>query len=78
MDRRAAFFFAAAAVCAILIPVTEQPDRWVPTALVVIYLLLALASWGDHRTRTRGPTQPSRRSHRAENSPSEAEPTRLT
>jgi hypothetical protein len=78
MDRRAAFFVAAAAVCAILIPVTEHQQRWVPAALVVTYLLLAVASWADHRTRSRGPTQPTGRSHRAKNSPSEAESTSLS
>ena len=42
MDRRAAFFVAAAAVSAILIPVTEEEQRWVPVSLVVVYLLLAV------------------------------------
>ena len=73
MDRRAAFFVVAAAVCAILIPVTDQSERWVPAALIVVYLLLAVASWADHRTRTRGPTGPSRRNRRATKSASEAE-----
>ena len=78
MDRRAAFFVAAAAVCAILVPVTEQQQRWVPAALVVIYVLLALASWADHRTRARGPTRSSRRGHGAKDSPSESESTSPT
>ena len=30
MDRRALFFLGAAVVCAILIPVTEAEQRWVP------------------------------------------------
>ncbi len=51
MDRRAAFFLAAAAVSALLIPITEERDRWVPTALAVVYVLLAIASWADRRTR---------------------------
>ena len=54
MDRRAVFFVGAAIVCAILIPVTEQEQRWVPTVLAILYLVLALASWADKRTRTRG------------------------
>jgi hypothetical protein len=51
MDRRAAFFLAAALVSALLIPITEQHDRWVPTVLAVVYVLLAIASWADRRTR---------------------------
>ena len=54
MDRRAAFFVGAAIISAILIPVTEQAQRWVPAVLAIVYLLLAVASWADHRTRTRG------------------------
>ena len=60
MDRRAAFFVGAAIISAILIPVTEQAQRWVPAVLAIVYLLLAVASWADHRTRTRGrPDRPS-------------------
>jgi hypothetical protein len=51
MDRRAVFFFVAAIVCAILIPVTEAGQRWVPIFLSVTYLLLSVASWADRRTR---------------------------
>jgi len=54
MDRRAIFFFGAAIVCAILVPVTEQEQRWVPAVLAVVYVVLAIASWADKRTRTRG------------------------
>jgi hypothetical protein len=78
MDRRAAFFVAAAAVSAILIPVTEEEQRWVPVSLVVVYLLLAVASWADHRTRTRLTTRPSRRGRRANTSPTAAESTNPT
>jgi hypothetical protein len=55
MDRRAAFFAGAAVVCALLFPVTEQEDRWVPAALAVVYVLLALGSWADRRSR--GPSR---------------------
>ena len=51
MDRRAVFFVGAALVCALLIPVTESEQRWVPAALSMVYLLLALASWADRRSR---------------------------
>ena len=52
MDRRALFFLGAAVVCALLIPVTAQEQRWVPVALVVVYTLLSVASWADRRSRT--------------------------
>ena len=58
MDRRAIFFLGAAFVCAILIPVTEQEQRWVPAGLAILYLVLAVASWADKRTRTRGRADP--------------------
>ncbi len=51
MDRRAAFFLLAAVVSAVLIPVTEEEHRWVPTGLAVLVVLLALASWLDRRGR---------------------------
>ncbi|MET0910462.1 MAG: hypothetical protein ABWZ99_13440 [Ilumatobacteraceae bacterium] len=51
MDRRAVFFAGAAVVCALLIPVTEGDYRWVPVSLTVVYVLLALASWADRRSR---------------------------
>jgi hypothetical protein len=60
MDRRAAFFVAAAVICAVLVPVTEQEQRWVPAALTVVYVLLAIASWADRRTRTGGRSRTSR------------------
>ena len=54
MDQRAIFFLGAALVCALLIPVTDGEHRWVPIALSVVYVLLAVASWADRRSRTRG------------------------
>ena len=51
MDRRAAFFLLAAVVCALLIPVTESAQRWVPIMLVIVYVALSLASWADARSR---------------------------
>jgi hypothetical protein len=53
MDRRALFLLGAAVVCAVLIPVTESEQRWVPIALAIVYVLLALASWADARGRGR-------------------------
>ena len=54
MDRRSLFFAGAAIVSALLIPVTESAQRWVPIVLAVVYVLLAVASWADHRTRAAG------------------------
>jgi hypothetical protein len=53
MDRRAVFFVAASVVCAVLIPVTEPENRWVPVSLTIVYALLSLASWADTRSRRR-------------------------
>ena len=51
MDRRALFFLGAAVVVALLIGVTDREIRWVPTGLAALYLVLALASYLDHRSR---------------------------
>ena len=53
MDRRAVFFLGAAVVCAVLIPLTGADERWVPVALSIVYTLLSVASWADHRSRHR-------------------------
>lgn len=53
MDRRALFFFGAAIVCAALITATDPQLRWVPTALAVTYVVLALASYLDWRSNNR-------------------------
>ncbi len=54
MDQRAIFFLGAALLCVVLIPLTDGQHRWVPIALAVVYVLLALASWADRRSRIRG------------------------
>ena len=53
MDRRSVFFFCAAVVCALLIPVADPKHRWLPLVLAIVYLLLSVASWADARTRAR-------------------------
>jgi hypothetical protein len=53
MDRRALFFLVAAVVCAILIPVTEPDQRWVPIVLSIVYAVLSVGSWADLRSRRR-------------------------
>jgi hypothetical protein len=55
MDRRAVFFALAAVVCALLVPVSEEELRWVPLVTSVTYVVLALASFLDHRSRRREP-----------------------
>ena len=52
-DRRAAFFVVAALVCLALTPVAESEYDWVCVALAVVYLVLAVASYLDARTRAR-------------------------
>ncbi len=51
MDRRAVFFLFAAVVVAALIPVTDEDFRFVPIGLALVYVVLALASYLDHRSR---------------------------
>jgi len=53
VDRRAIFFLGAAAVCAAVITPTESDLRWVPTALTMIYVVLALVSYLDWRSNNR-------------------------
>jgi hypothetical protein len=52
MDPRAAFFLAAAVVCALLAPVADS-YAWVAAVLSGVYLLLALGSWLDARSHRR-------------------------
>jgi hypothetical protein len=52
MDRRAAFFLIAAAVCAALVPLSEG-FGWVAATVSGVYLVLALGSWLDARSRRR-------------------------
>jgi hypothetical protein len=51
MDRRAVFFVGAAFACALLVPVTDNEFRWVPIATAIVYIVLALASFLDARSR---------------------------
>jgi hypothetical protein len=53
MDRRAVFFALAALVCILLVPVSEDALRWVPAVTAVTYLVHALASFLDFRSRRR-------------------------
>jgi len=51
MDRRALFFVGAAVACALMIPASDADLRWVPSVLVVVYLILALGSALDTYSR---------------------------
>jgi len=51
MDRRALFFISAAAVCALLVPFTPESLRYVGVWLGIAYLVLALLSFLDYRSR---------------------------
>lgn len=52
MDRRAIFFLGAAITCFLLVPVSDG-YAWVAMTLGVVYVLLALGSWLDARSRRR-------------------------
>jgi hypothetical protein len=50
-DRRALFFLVAAVICVLLVPVAEAKYRSLTLGLVGVYVLLAVASWLDFRSR---------------------------
>jgi len=50
-DRRALFFLGASLVVALLIPLTDDEFRFVPIGLALVYAVLAIASFLDHRSR---------------------------
>ena len=50
-DKRAQFFALAALVCFALVPVAQDTYREVTLAVATTYVLLAAASWLDHRGR---------------------------
>jgi hypothetical protein len=52
MDRRAAFFFGAAVVCALLVPVADG-YAWVAATLSGVYAVLGIGSWLDARGHRR-------------------------
>lgn len=52
MDRRAIFFFGAAVVCFLLVPVSNG-YAWVSATVGAVYVLFGLGSWLDARSRHR-------------------------
>ena len=53
MDRRALVFLVFAIVSAALVPATPDEFRWVAIACAAVYLVLAVASYADDRSRSR-------------------------
>ena len=51
IDRRAVFFLLAALVCALLVPLSDG-HAWVAGVVSGVYVLLAVGSWLDHRSRS--------------------------
>lgn len=51
MDRRAVFFVGAALLAALMYPIADPGQRWVAVTVAVVYLVLALLSWLDFRSR---------------------------
>lgn len=53
MDQRALFFFVAAVIAGLLVPVIDDELRYVPQTVAIVYVLLAAASYLDWRTNKR-------------------------
>lgn len=52
MDKRSVFFLGAAVVCGALTFVIDEL-QWVTIGLAILYVLFALGSWLDYRSRIR-------------------------
>lgn len=52
MDRRAIFFFGAAVVCFLLVPVSNG-YAWVSATVGAVYAVLGVGSWLDARSHRR-------------------------
>jgi len=53
-DKRSIFFLGAAVLAAGMVPLSESDLRWVPEAVAVTYVVLALLSFLDYESRRRG------------------------
>jgi hypothetical protein len=53
-DRRSLFFLVAAVAAALMAPLSEPDLRWVPEAVAVTYVVLAILSFLDFESRRRG------------------------
>lgn len=52
-DRRVTIFLAFALACALLVPLTDPQFHWVPVVTAIVYVILAIASALDARSRAR-------------------------
>jgi uncharacterized membrane protein len=52
-DRRALFFVVAGLICFALAPLCDAAYRWVAVVTGVVYMVLALLSALDHRSKQR-------------------------
>ena len=52
-NRRAVFFVLSAVIAVALLPLCPPELRYVGWTLAATYVLLALASWADYRSRRR-------------------------
>ena len=50
-DKRAQFFLLAAVVCFVLVPLAQEDFRRITAGVAVTYVVLALASFLDHRSK---------------------------
>ncbi|MEO5900466.1 MAG: hypothetical protein ABIR68_10095 [Ilumatobacteraceae bacterium] len=55
VDRRAVFFVLSALLSIALLPLCPPELRWVGWSLGAAFIVLATASWADHRTRLAKP-----------------------
>ena len=53
MDRRAIFFVGAALLCLVLTAIAQEQFQEISLGVAAIYLVLAIASALDHRSRRR-------------------------
>lgn len=51
MNQRVTFFLVAAAICSALVPLADAKHRPVPIGLAGVYLVLAILTWLDARSR---------------------------
>jgi hypothetical protein len=58
-DKRARFFLLAAVVCLILVPLADHQFRALTLGVSATYMLLALASYLDFRSRKKSDSDPS-------------------
>ena len=53
VDRRAVFFLFSAVLAVVLLPLCPPELRYVGWTLAAVFVVLAVASWADFRSRRR-------------------------